>query len=386
MKFNIIITSIFTFFAFGSITAQNNFLLNRFSERISFIRMDSIHTSQATIIEYPDFLSIIELPFIDEGGNVSKNLHEDSVKAEEFIRFLDKTYNGKPVKYILHSHWHLHSLSGITPFFKRNVTLFTARSNWQYSINNGFLSNTDISSFTNRIEFVEKDTTILSNTEFPIHILHLDNSYRFKPTKEYLLFYFPQNKSLHASCLCAVSENELKRKGGIYHDRLTDMRRAIESRSLDVDTIIKLGRYDQQKGTYLPPYFLFAPIRELMDNAKPYFSLIKQIADIDTLILLEKKDSLLTAAITKKIAPSLFNQAVYECIRVGEYNKAIILAHFLNLYYPGDLAYIDTMGEAYYVAGDMKMATYYDSLLKRKDPKFTGGLQAWAQNKIDKGH
>lgn len=386
MKLYISIISIFTFFASNSITAQNNFLLNRFSETISFIRMDSLHTSQATIIEYPEFLTVIELPFIDEGGNVSKNLHEDSTKAEEFIRFLDKIYKGKPVKHILHSHWHLHSLSGITPFFKRNATLYTAKSNWQYSINNGFLANTDINAFSKQISFVEKDTTILSKTEFPISILHLDISYRFKPTKEYLLFYFPQNKALHASCLCAVSETELQRKGGIYHDRLTDIRKAVESRSLEVDTIIKLGRYDQKKGTYLPPYFLYSSICTLMDNAKPYFSLIKQIADIDSVILLDKKDSLLTATIAKKTSPSLFNQAVYECIRVGEYNKAIILAHFLNLYYPGEVAYIDTMGEAYYVAGDIEAATYYDSLLKRKDPKFTGGLETWAQNKKEKGH
>lgn len=377
LLFGIFLSCIFSTFC----KAENSFLLDTFSDRITFIRMDSVHTSQATIVEYKDFLVVIELPFIDEGGNVSKNLREDSIKAESFLYFTAQRFNGKPIKYILHSHWHLHSLSGITPFLKNGTILFTTQSSWQYSIQNGFVKNAVSQQYNNSLTFVRGDTTILSDTDFPIRLLHLDNSYRFKPTKEYLLFYFPKSFKLHASCLCAVSETELNRKGSIYSDRLTDLQHAIAERNLHVDTIIKLGRYEQKKGNYLPPYFSYKSISQLIENNKPYFSLIKQIADIDTVILTTKRDSLLTNAISRKLPPSMFNQAVYECIRVKEYNKAIIMAHFLNLYFPGETSYIDTMGEAYFAAGDITTATYYDSLLKRKDPKFSGGLVTWEENK-----
>jgi len=74
---------------------------------------------------------------------------------------------------------------------------------------------------------------------------------------------------------------------------------------------------------------------------------------------------------------------VYECIKLKEFKKAVALAQLLNLYSPGDLNLIDTMGEAYYNAGELALANYYNLLIIKKDPKFGGGIKVWEQNKIN---
>ncbi|MCY7363297.1 MAG: hypothetical protein LH629_14710 [Ignavibacteria bacterium] len=95
----------------------NDFNINNYENNIFFITMDTSHSSQTTVIEYPEFLVLIELPFIDEGAGKSTDLSEDIERAEEFIKFLNDKFKNKPVKFVMSSHWHLHSLSGITPFF-----------------------------------------------------------------------------------------------------------------------------------------------------------------------------------------------------------------------------------------------------------------------------
>ena len=61
-----------------------------FSKEISFVRTDTAHGSQSTVIEYPKFLVVIELPMIDEGGGRSTNLVQDIPKAERFLTYLKR--------------------------------------------------------------------------------------------------------------------------------------------------------------------------------------------------------------------------------------------------------------------------------------------------------
>ena len=131
--------------------SEKQFSKTVFSKEISFVRTDTAHGSQSTVIEYPKFLVVIELPMIDEGGGRSTNLVEDIPKAERFLNYLKKEYNNKPIKYVLSSHWHLHSLSGITPFFNEGAILVAAKTNWEYSNKNGLFGKTDTKAFENQM-------------------------------------------------------------------------------------------------------------------------------------------------------------------------------------------------------------------------------------------
>ena len=150
--------------------SEKQFSKTVFSKEISFVRTDTAHGSQSTVIEYPKFLVVIELPMIDEGGGRSTNLVEDIPKAERFLNYLKKEYNNKPIKYILSSQWHLHSLSGITPFFNEGAVLVAAKTNWEYSNKNGLFGKTNKKAFENQVMQISKDTTILNNTNFPISV------------------------------------------------------------------------------------------------------------------------------------------------------------------------------------------------------------------------
>ncbi len=356
--------------------------MDGYTKNIAFIAMDSTHSSESTVIEYPNYLVVIELPFIDEGGGKRTGLNEDAAKAERFIAFLKKKYSNKPVKYVLSSHWHLHSLSGITPFFKQGTKLITTKSNWDYGVKNGLLGAQSPSLFSPNLIYVRRDTTLLAKSEFPIKALYLDSTYKNKPTDDYLFFYLPRTKTMLASCMCAVSDVDYsKLKDYAYSDRLIDLERAISSRKLPVEKITKLSRIKQMGSEYIPPVYSYSFLQELMKNGKTMQQYVREYTSLNQQTLIHQKDSLIHTLIAKKLSPQIINQAVYTCIREKEFKKAVALSQLLNTYYPGELNFIDTMGEAYFAAGNTSAAAFYNGLLLQKDPKFGGGLKAWEQNK-----
>lgn len=383
MKF--VTTLILAFLAIISVYAQSEKEFSRtvFSKEISFVRTDTSHGSQTTVIEYPKFLVLIELPMIDEGGGRSANLVQDIPKAERFLTYLKKNYNNKPIKYVLSSHWHLHSLSGITPFFNQGATLVAAKTNWEYSIKNGLFDKTDTKVLEKQVIQVSKDTTILDKTNFPIAVLFLDESYTHKPTKDYLFFYLPKNKCIHASCMCAMNEIDFKQRPEfIYNDRVTDLEKAIKLRNLEVENLFKLtAELDTDKKSYKLPAFKKSYFEEFKQRGTPMEAIVKGFANYELNFLQSNKDSVLNHLIAKKISPYVINATVYECIKQKVYKKAVQWAQILNLYHIGEVDFMDTMGEAYYNAGELAMAQHISNQLAVLNPNFTNQFKLWEQNK-----
>jgi hypothetical protein len=353
-----------------------------FSKDISFIRPDTTHGSQSTVVEYPGFLVVIELPMFKDGANRATNLEQDIPKAERFLSFLKRQYNNKPIKYVLSSHWHLHSTSGITPFMNHGATLVSTKKNWDYCVKHGLLRNFDVKSLEKQVLFVEKDTQILGKTENPISVLYLDESYTNKPTSDYLFFYMPKNRCIHASCMCAMSEIDFKQRPTfIYNDRVTDLEKAIKLRNLEVDNLFKLTQdYDEVNKTYKIPAFSQAYYAEFKQRGKPLAYLVKEYADYDLTILTTKKDSILNHLLTKKIGAGMINSAVYACIKQKEYAKAVQWAQILNLYQIGEPSFLDSLGEAYYFAGDKAMAQNISNQLGKLNKDMSNQMLVWETN------
>ena len=367
--------------------SEKQFSKTVFSKEISFVRTDTAHGSQSTVIEYPKFLVVIELPMIDEGGGRSTNLVEDIPKAERFLNYLKKEYNNKPIKYVLSSHWHLHSLSGITPFFNQGATLVAAKTNWEYSIKNGLLGNTNTKAFENQVMQISKDTTILNNTNFPISVLFLDNTYSNKPTQDYLFFYMPKNKCIHASCMCAMNEVDFKQMPDfMYSDRVTDLEEAIKSRKLDVEYLFKLtAEYDKDKKIYKSPVFTKSYFEEFKHRGTPRAAAtakeVNKYKNYELSFLKLNKDSILHSLIMKKIPAQVINSLVYTLIKEKDFLKAVHWAQVLNLYQIGDFDFLDTLGEAYYNAGDFAIAQNISKQLALLNPKFPNQFNAWEMAK-----
>ncbi len=365
----------------------NPFRKTVFSKNISFIRTDSTHGSQSTVIEYPEYLVLIELPMIDAGAGRSTNLEEDIPKAEAFLAYLEMEYH-KPVKYVLSSHWHLHSLSGITPLFKKGAKLVTAKSNWAYSLENGLLKNQDTRAYSKQVVTITRDTTLLGNTRNPIQVLFLDQTYVFKPTKDYLFFYLPNGNIMHASCMCAMPHIDFKeRPEFMYNDRVSDLEKAITSRNLPVEHLIKLsGEYDKEKKAYKPVTFTHAYYIEFKQRGTPVHVVVKNYSRLSPEKLSSRRDSILHHLVEKKIFAGLINSVVYDCIRENQFQSAVAWAQLLNLYEAGNTNYIDTLGEAHFRSGDVALAQYYSNLLARLDSKgFPNAFQGWEKNKLNEG-
>lgn len=379
MKF--IYTLLLALVASTSLYAQSDkqFSKTVFSKEISFVRTDTVHGTQSTVIEYPKFLVIIELPMIDEGGGRSTNLVQDIPKAERFLNYLKKEYNNKPIKYVLSSHWHLHSLSGITPFFNQGAILVAAKTNWEYSIKNGLFGNAEIKTLEKQVMQVSRDTTILNNTNFPISVLFLDATYSNKPTKDYLFFYMPSNKCIHASCMCAMNEIDFKQKPEfIYNDRITDLEKAIKSRNLDVEYLFKLtADLDKDKKNYKLPVFNKSYFEEFKQRGTPMSEIVNSYKKYELSFLQINKDSIIHSLITKKIPAQVINSLVYSLIKEKEFLKALHWAQVLNLYQIGEFDFMDTLGEAYYNAGDFVMAQNISNQLALLNPKFPNQFKEW---------
>lgn len=367
------------------VAQKNQFTRTSFSKEISFIRFDSAQAAQSTVIEYPKFLVVIELPMIEEGGGRSTNLEEDIPKAERYLAYLEGEYR-KPIKYVLSSHWHLHSLSGITPFFNKGAKLVTAKTNWKYSLDNGLMSGKDVTKFNKQLVTITRDTTLLSDTKNPIDVLFLDKSYTFKPTKDYLFFYLPASKTMHASCMCAMATIDFKQRPEfVYNDRVSDLEKAITTRKLQVDNLIKLSaEYDKETKTYKPVTFTNSYYSEFKQRGTPMHVIVKNYSKCSLEKLTLQRDSILHHLVDKKVSPGIINSAVYDCIRDKQFQNAVEWARILNLYSAGDNSYIDTLGEACFRAGDALMAQYYSKLLAQRDAKaFPDALKTWEKNKAN---
>ncbi|MCA6428954.1 MAG: hypothetical protein IM613_05915, partial [Cytophagales bacterium] len=322
---------------------KHTFTRTSFSKEISFIRFDSAQAAQSTVIEYPKFLVVIELPMIEEGAGRSTNLEEDIPKAEKYLSYLEEEYR-KPVKYVLSSHWHLHSLSGITPFFNNGAKLVVAKTNWKYSLDNGLLNSQDVSKFNKQVVSITRDTTLLSDTKNPIDVLFLDKSYTFKPTKDYLFFYLPASKTMHASCMCAMANIDFKQRPEfVYNDRVSDLEKAIATRKLKVENLIKLSaEYDKETKAYKPVTFTNSYFSEFKQRGTPLHVVVKNYSRCSLEKLTRQRDSILHHLVDRKISLGIINSAVYDCIREKQFINAVEWARLLNLYSVGDNSYIDT--------------------------------------------
>jgi mRNA degradation ribonuclease J1/J2 len=118
--------------------AQSNLIINKY-ENISFVSLDTLGKNQCTIIEYNDFIVIIELPIAE--WELTDN---GTSKVELFASFLNENFTNKPVKYILCSHWHLHSLSSIDYFIEKGAKVIVTTNNWNESTKRKLISSENI--------------------------------------------------------------------------------------------------------------------------------------------------------------------------------------------------------------------------------------------------
>ncbi|MFK7774196.1 MAG: hypothetical protein AB8F94_18755 [Saprospiraceae bacterium] len=377
-------TMCFVFLQFLSGQEKQKFLFTKGENNISIITTWSVRSAQCAVVEYPDFLVIHEITEIPNVKNAQDSKKEDDDKVNPLLGFIDSIYLRKPIKYILNSHHHRHSLSTITPFLEKGAKLVTSKENLKIYNERGLFGSKTSEGYSESIIQISSDTVLLAETKNPIEVLYLKKSdYGSIPTETFLFFYYPNQKLLAASCMVHLTDFNKKYgyKGLVYNDRLIDANKIIVAKNLKVEKTLQLFRLRFENDIRKPPIFSMSYFQNVLKHSWHRRDLAKHFQNMSYEELTTNKDSLLNYLGENDIYYTVLNQAVYLSIEKKEYQKAVAIAQILIIYEPGKLNEIDTLGEAYYNNGQMEMAQHYDKVIKRSKEKTEGlGLKEWEIN------
>lgn len=367
---------------------KQNFLFTKGENNISIITMGSTRSAHCTVIEYPDFLVVHEIPSIPVEKKAQDSIKVDEKKANPLITFIDSIYLHKPIKYILNSHHHRHSLSTVTPFLEKGAKLITSKENIKTYNKRGLFGNKTSKGYSNSIIEISADTILLAETKNPIEVLYLKKSdYKSIPTATYLFFNFPKQKLLATSCMVYLKDIDEKYgyKGIVYNDRLINVNKIIADKNLTVKNTLQLYRFRSEDGLRTPPVFPISHLQNVLKHSWHRRALSEHFQNMSYEELTTKKDSILNYLVESSIYHIIVNHAVYELIEKKEYQKAVALAQILVTYTPDKVDYIDSLGEAYYNNGQMEMAKYYDKIINKSKSETEGlGLAMWETNQKDR--
>lgn len=386
---NLWVLSFLCFFSIQLLEGQEkqDFFFTKGADNMSVITMGSLRSPHCTVFEYPDFLVLHEIPKIPKQVKEHDSLNI-VIKENPLIAFIDSIYLNKPIKYILNSHSHSHSLSTILPFIDRGAMLITAIENIEIYEKRGLFGDLTIADYSKSIIEISADTVLLSNTNNPIEVLYLKKSdYKSIPTPTYLFFNFPKQKLLATSCMVYLKDidDRFGYKAIVYSDRLINVNKIIADKNLKVESTLQLYKFRSEHGLRKPPVFPASHLENVLKYSWHRVQLSEHFQNMSYEDLRTKKDSLLNYLIESDIYHIIVNHAVYELIAKKEYQKAVALAQILIMYEPGSLNEIDTLGEAYYNNGQMEMANYYNNIIaESKEEKVGLGLMAWEKNKEDR--
>jgi hypothetical protein len=355
--------------------AQSNDII-RAGDGLWFMYYDSSQ-SKSTIVEFDDFVVMIEVPVKDEGGG-ARVLREHADGGEKAIRTLKEAFPGKPLRYVIHSHWHPHSISSVRPFLEAGATLVSTRKNFERL--KEFVDSATVAKYPDRITFIEGDSLVIEAPGNRI-VAHrfTQEEYPNAPTADYLYCYLPRYNYLHCACMYNKWTGENVEGKELLTGREEDVYRFLSSRNLRPEYLIRLNR-EKKEPNDLQPY---SGLEEVVKNGISAAKLSERFTALDAATVRASRDSVLRSVVEGNIPAPVINRAVYQAARADDLPKAIELAHLQALAAPADPNAWDTLGEMYYAAGDTTMARAFGKRAKMVSPSFDGGGEAAWKKSID---
>jgi hypothetical protein len=332
-------------------------------------------TAKSTIIEFDKFVALIEVPIKNEGGGAT-HLKDHTFGGEKVIAIITKHFPDKPLKYVLHSHWHPHSISSVKPFLAHGATLISTRTNFDRI--KSFVDSATIAKHKKQIQFVDGDSLVIKDKHNSIVAYRfLQTEYMSTPAKEYLYFYFPKYFALHSGCMYAKSSGDLVDGREVLTDRQIDLNQFVLRKKLKVDNFVRLNGDKhipnclQQGGDF----------RHSMQNGITSAEISRTYLSINTTKLNEKQDSIAEMIVAKKIPLSLLNTNVYASLREKDLDRALAFAKLQVLVDPQNANGWDTLGEVCYLMGKKDFAYKYHLQRLKIDPTYaSGGQDAWEKS------
>ena len=378
---NLIAAVVFIFTGTIFTSAQQD--LNRIEkskDRLYFMYYDSSN-SKSTIVEYDDFVVLIEVPVKDEGGGATnmKDHIEGGVKA---IRTIEKQFPGKPIKYVIHSHWHPHSISAIAPFLENGSKLITTMEN--YSIIKKYMDESVKEKYRSNVIFAEADprsagdSLVIDEPGNRIVIHYLKKSeYPNLPTIDYLYCYLPNYNLLHCACMYNKWTGEPVEGKEMLTGREEDLHRFLTEKNIKPEHLIRLNNEKSEPGNMLP----FSGLDDVVKNGIRAADILNRYTALSEQELKDKFDAIAEEIINNYIPVSLMNTAAYQMIRSNDLGRALVFAKLQAMINPSDPNSWDTLGEVYYFMGKLESARRCSKEAKEIDPSFSqGGEKVWEED------
>jgi hypothetical protein len=376
MKINLALIPVllFTFAASGQSSSSETNPIMKVSDGFYHLFYDS-STAKSTIIEFDKFVALLEVPIKNQGGGAT-NLKDHSFGGLKVIAAIEKYFPKKPLKYVLHSHWHPHSISSVKPFLAKGVTLISTRTNLDRL--KEFLDSATLVQYKKQIQFVDKDSLVIKDkTNSIIAYRFLQTEYKSTPANEYLYFYFPKYFALHSGCMYNKSSADPVDGREILTERQMDLNRFVTTKSLKIENFVRLSGDKHvpnclQKGE---------DFRQLMKTGITSSELNRNYFSVETSTLNAKQDSIADMILTKKIPVSMLNGNVYSCLRLKDLERAHAFAKIQVLLSPSDPNAWDTLGEVNFFMGRKILADNYHNQSLKLDPSYaSGGNDAWQKS------
>ncbi|MFA6152375.1 MAG: MBL fold metallo-hydrolase [Chitinophagaceae bacterium] len=204
--------------------------------------------SRVMIIEFKDFLLVSESPLSSETG-------------EKILSEIRKNISTKPVRYFAFSHHHPDYIGGMRPYIYQGATVLCVPEDEGYV---DFLYNSPHSLKPDSLQLAPKplkklavkDSVSITDGSYSMNVYHI--GMQSGHTKDYCVFYFPEEKLLvEGDLVWIANDGDLKKatasQSGLYH--------AIKDRNLNVETLI------QTWGGSSGQYKMTIPFTELEKSA-----------------------------------------------------------------------------------------------------------------------
>lgn len=363
--------SLFWMVIFGAHAQSDLYKLKKIDDGLYHLYYDS-STAKSSIIEFDKYLAVLEVPIKNEGGG-AQNLKDHQHGGERLLATLKHHFPKKPLKYLLHTHWHPHSISSLQPFLANGTTVVTTQSSVDKL--KTFIPNEAFSKYGSQIQMVTSDSLVIKDKVNKI-VVHrfMQKEFPNTPTSEYLYFFLPRYRALHTGCMFTRWRGEPIEGKELITGRMEDIERFLERTNLKPECFLR-GSGDQEEAKGMIPYAVFA---NLVDHGIRATEITRKYLAFTPQQLRLKKDSIVHVLRDHKVPTSFINSAVYASLRKQQLIDALNLAQIQIALAPDDPNSWDTLGEVYYFMNDREVAKIHEKQSRRISPTYTqGGEKVW---------
>lgn len=354
----------------------NLYRLRRADDGLHFLYYDS-STSKSTVVEFQNFLVLLEVAGSNEGG--ARHLRDHPAIGRRVLATLAHHFPGKPLRYVAHSHWHPHSLSSVAPFLAAGCTIVSTEAN--FAIIRGFADSVLLRRATRQIRLVTGDSLVIADRRQRLVAYRFSQkNYPATPTPDYLFFRLPRYGLLHVGYMFTRVERPLVGGRALLTGRAEDVSRFVAARRLHPRGLIRLPVEPREPTDIVP----IGALTNVIKNGVRGADLVARYRRLPLATLTGRQDRLVAAALADSLPASVLNTAVYQALAARELPQAQALAHLQAHRAPADPNAWDTLGETCYFRNQRALAHHYARLARRLDPHGTAGDEkAWEQDLKD---